>query len=51
MAYSALSMQSIQIDSFDPAGVMNAPAATWWQANVDRIPLTTAPFLSDCDQS
>jgi hypothetical protein len=51
MAYSALSMQSIQIDSFDPAGVMNGAAASWWQANVDRIPLTTAPFLSDCDQS
>lgn len=51
MAYSALSMQSIQIDLLDPAGVMNGAAATWWQANVDRIPLTSAPFLSDCDKT
>jgi hypothetical protein len=49
MAYGALSMQSVQIDALDPAGVMNAAAAEWWQANVHRIPLTTAPFLSDHD--
>ena len=50
MAYGALAMQTVQIDVLDPAGVMNAEAARWWQANIDRVPLSTAPFLSDCDQ-
>lgn len=47
MAYSALSMQAFQIDAADAAGVLNAEAALWWQRNVERIPLTRAPFLSD----
>jgi hypothetical protein len=47
MAYDALTMQSVQFDTLDPAGVMNAEAATWWQENIDRIPLSHSPFLSD----
>lgn len=47
MAYYALSMQTFQIDAGDAAGVLNVAAARWWQQNVDRIPLSRAPFLGD----
>jgi hypothetical protein len=45
-SYAALTMQTAMVDELDPAGVMNSEAARWWQANPDRIPLTTAPFLA-----
>jgi hypothetical protein len=45
-SYAALTLQSVMLDEHDPAGVMNGEAARWWQANTDRIPLTTAPFLA-----
>jgi hypothetical protein len=45
MAYGALSMQSVQIDEYSAAGVMNLEAATWWQHNRARIPLTRTPIL------
>jgi hypothetical protein len=48
-AYGALSMQSVQLDELDPAGVMNREAAHWWQENLDRIPLSTVPFLGTDD--
>jgi hypothetical protein len=44
-AYGALSMQSIQIDVQDPAGLFDADIARWWQENLDRVPLTTTPLL------
>jgi hypothetical protein len=44
-AYGALSMQSIQIDVTDPAGLFNAEIARWWQDNLHRVPLTTTAFL------
>jgi hypothetical protein len=44
-AYGALSMQSIQIDVKDPAGLFNADIAQWWQDNLDRVPLTTTALL------
>jgi hypothetical protein len=44
-AYGALSMQSVMIDALDPAGVVNLKAAEWWQQNVDKVPLSTTPFL------
>jgi hypothetical protein len=47
MAYGALSMQTVQIDEADVAGVLNVEAARWWQQNVHRIPLTRTPFLAD----
>ncbi len=46
MAYGALSMQSVQVDELDAAGVFNSAAARWWQQNMDRIPLTRTPFLA-----
>jgi hypothetical protein len=49
MAYGALSMQTVQIDEQDAAGVMNAAAALWWQQNTARAPLSRAPFLSPDD--
>jgi hypothetical protein len=45
MTYSALTLQSIQINALDPAGVMHWAAAAWWQQHPDRIPLTREPFL------
>jgi hypothetical protein len=45
MTYTALSMQSVQIDEGDPAGVLNVEAARWWQQNRGRIPLTATPFF------
>jgi len=47
--YSALAMVTIQVDQFDPAGILNREAATWWQANADKCPLSEAPFLSPFD--
>jgi hypothetical protein len=44
--YGALSMQTVQLDIMNPAGVMNPEAAVWWQANVDRVPLSREPFVS-----
>lgn len=49
MAYGALSMQTVQIDEQDAAGVMNAAAALWWQNNTARVPLTRTAFLSPDD--
>jgi len=46
MAYGGLSMQTVQIDELDAAGVMNPGAAQWWQRNLHRVPLTRAAFLS-----
>jgi hypothetical protein len=47
MTYGALSLQTIQIDLLDSAGVLNPAAAVWWQQNASRIPLTREPFLRD----
>ena len=44
-SYGALTLQAISLDNLDPAGVLNAEAAVFWQANAKRIPLTTEPFL------
>jgi len=46
-AYGALSLQSVQVDEYDPVGVLNVEAARWWQANPSRIPLTRTPFLGE----
>ena len=48
-AYGALSMQILHIDERDPAGVMNAAAAVWWQQRPHLYPLSEVPFLSDED--
>ena len=44
-AYGALSMQSIQLDIKDPAGLFSADIARWWQDNLDRVPLTRTALL------
>jgi hypothetical protein len=45
MTYGALTLQTIQIDRLDPAGVLNPAAGDWWQQNSRLIPLTHEPFL------
>lgn len=45
MAYGALSLQTIQIDPADSAGVLNVDAADFWQRNLQRVPLSKEPFL------
>ena len=44
-AYGALSMQTVMMNEFDPAGVVNRSAAQWWQQNIKRAPLSKTPFL------
>lgn len=44
-SYRALAMQTVQVDEFDPAGVLNSDAARYWQGELQRLPLTDAPFL------
>ena len=48
MTYGALSMQSVQLDVADAAGVMNSEAARWWlqPGNRQRIPLSREPFVA-----
>jgi hypothetical protein len=47
LAYGALSMQTVQVDEVDPAGVLNLEAALWWQRNLDKAPLSRIPFLAE----
>lgn len=49
LAYGALSMQSVQFDVLDPAGVLNPEAALWWQKHGHLIPLSKVPFLGTDD--
>jgi hypothetical protein len=46
MAYTALSLQTVQFSLDDSAGVLNREAALWLEANISTIPLTREPFLS-----
>jgi len=45
MTFGALTLQSVQLDARDPAGVLNVEAAEWWLQNRSEIPLTREPFL------
>ncbi len=45
LSYRALTMQDHTLDVEDPAGIFHPGAASWWQANTDRIPLTRESFL------
>jgi len=49
LVYRALTLQTVQFDVFDSAGVMNGAAADWWQRNAARIPLTSESFLNSGD--
>ena len=48
LAYGALSMQTIQLDEGDSAGVLNPAAAAWWQLNRRLIPLSRDSFIPSC---
>jgi len=45
MSFGALTLQSVQLDALDAAGVMNDVSARWWMQNRDRIPLTREAFI------
>jgi hypothetical protein len=49
MVFGALTLQTVQMDALDPAGVLSREAAEWWQQrdNLKRVPLTREPFLSE----
>ena len=47
MTYGALSMQTVMIDEWDAAGVLNPDAARWWQQNTHRIPLSKEAFIDN----
>lgn len=43
--FAALTLQSIQLDARDRAGIMHPEAAKWYLQNRERIPLTREGFL------
>ena len=43
--YGALTVQTIQLDEKDSAGLMSAESARWWQQNQSLAPLSREPFL------
>ena len=45
LTFQALTLAAAQFNPLDPAGVMNAAAAEWFQRNPGRIPLTKEPFI------
>ncbi len=45
MSYAALTLQAVQLDERDAAGVMNLEAARFWQRHQDRLPLSRESFL------
>ena len=47
MSYAALTLQSVQLDERDAAGVMNVEAARFYQHNPHHIPLSQETFLGD----
>jgi len=46
LAWGALSLQTVQLDERDPAGLLNLEAARALQARPDLIPLTREAFLT-----
>ena len=46
MTYGALSLQTVQMNPADAAGVLNLEAAAWWQRETGRMPLTRESFLA-----
>ena len=45
LAYSALSLQTVQFSLVDPMGLLHPAAAIFFQNNGAKIPLTREPFL------
>jgi hypothetical protein len=45
MVYRALTLQTVQFDALDSAGIMNPTAADWFQRHPEKIPLTTESFI------
>jgi len=45
--FGALTLQTVQLNALDPAGVLSREAAEYWQqpANLKCLPLTHEPFL------
>ena len=48
MVFGALTLQTVQMDLLDSAGVLNPEAALWWQRNLDKVPITREGFV--CEQ-
>jgi len=51
MCFGALTLQTVQLDPRDSAGVLNPLAAMWWQQHTHLIPLSRVPFLGTADLS
>jgi hypothetical protein len=45
MVFGALTLQTVQMDLLDAAGVLNPEAALWWQRNLDKVPTTREGFI------
>jgi hypothetical protein len=49
MCFGALTLQTVQLDERDAAGVLHPAAARWWQQHMHLIPLSRVPFLGTAD--
>jgi hypothetical protein len=47
LAYAALAMQTVQLDQYDPAGLFEPEAASFFQNHPIALPLTRRAFLED----
>jgi hypothetical protein len=45
LAYAALAMQTVQLDQYDPAGLLDPEAAIFFQNHPSALPLTRRAFL------
>jgi hypothetical protein len=45
LAYAALAMQTVQLDQYDPAGLLDPEAACFFQNHPGALPLTRRAFL------
>jgi hypothetical protein len=45
LAYAALAMQTVQLDQYDPAGLLDPEAADFFQSHPGSLPLTPRAFL------
>lgn len=45
LTYGALAMQTVQLDQFDPMGLMNPEAGASWQQRIADLPLSRQAFF------
>ncbi|HEX6813624.1 MAG TPA: hypothetical protein VF384_18540 [Planctomycetota bacterium] len=51
MTWRALAMQDRQVDELDPAGVLHAGAARYWQTRIGCLPLTRRSLFARAEEA